>query len=81
MKVYFDQKTLSDAGCLENGGRIISIDSDTVTVEWGQCGREVVKYSVSYGTLSADGATIDSLGHRSNKLDCTSPRKCGVILP
>ena len=67
MRVDFDQKSLSDAECVENPGQIINIDVDTITVEWGQCGREVVNYSVLFGELSAKGATIDSLGHRSNK--------------
>jgi len=65
--VDFDRRITSDGECPENGGRIISVDSDTITVEWGQCGREVVKYSIRGGVLSAEGATVDIAGNRSNK--------------
>jgi hypothetical protein len=43
-------------------GNIISIDSDTITVNWDKCGNEVVKYVVENGTLSVGGARVESSG-------------------
>ncbi|HKP48123.1 MAG TPA: hypothetical protein VJT50_16095 [Pyrinomonadaceae bacterium] len=65
--VDFDQHIASDGECPENRGRLISVDADTITIEWGQCGREVVKCSMLGANLSAEGATVDIAGNRSNK--------------
>jgi hypothetical protein len=67
MTVDFDQRRLADDECVGSGGNIISIDSDTITVNCDKCGYEVVKYVIENGTLSADGVRIESSGLTSNK--------------
>lgn len=64
--VAFDQRRIADDAC-GDPGNIISTDSDTITVNWGRCGLEVVRYVIENGTLSADGATVDRPGLISKK--------------
>jgi hypothetical protein len=64
MTVNFDQMTVDDGECI-NRGRIISTTEKTISIDWPQCGREVVTYSIANGTLSAEGATVDIDGNRS----------------
>jgi hypothetical protein len=64
MTINFDQMTSDDGECV-NRGRIISTTDKTISIDWPQCGREVVTYSIANGTLSAEGATIAIDGNRS----------------
>jgi hypothetical protein len=66
MTVDFEQRRIADDECVDVGS-IVSLDSDTITVNWRKCGLEVVKYVIENGTLSADGATVDSPGLFSKK--------------
>jgi hypothetical protein len=67
MSVNFDQKSANDGEC-PNQGRIISISHDVISIEWPQCGRETVRYSIVNGMLSAAGETVDILGNRNRPL-------------
>ena len=62
MSVNFDDRTANDGEC-RNQGRILSLNNDAISIDWPECGRETVRYSVVNGTLSARGETIDIHGN------------------
>jgi len=64
MTIDFDQKIASDGEC-PNEGRVTSISREHISLDWSQCGRETVKYSITNGTLTAEGSTIDIAGNKN----------------
>jgi hypothetical protein len=67
MTINFAEKTANDGEC-RNQGRILSLGSDLISIEWPECGRETVKYSIVNDTLSAQGETIDIRGNVNRPL-------------
>lgn len=64
MTIDFDQKTVRDGECAREG-RIVILGKNHILVDWLQCGRENVNYSITNGILTAKGSKNDIPGENN----------------